>query len=262
MKRIISAITLLVIILSATGCYHRIGDLTMIANRNIDSKTNYKLIERYGTGKAKSKKSFFQSMLVASATSGLPYLDIIVSQLPENKRGVIVFDTEQSKFHVYRVANRVSRMIGYKPENLGVFSLRGLGAETIIELLDYTLNKYNKQIGIMFIDQVADLAKSINDEAEAVEIVTKLEHLTAKYECHICCVIHQNKKDNFATGWLGSQILKKAESVISVNKQSDEVSEINSDAMRGMPFPTFYISINDKGIPVLANSLEIKESEF
>ncbi len=44
-----------IIIITLTGCYQRIGDLTIIANRNIDSKTNYQLIERYKTAKAKAK---------------------------------------------------------------------------------------------------------------------------------------------------------------------------------------------------------------
>lgn len=213
------------------------------------------------TGKAKSKKSFFQSMLVATATSGRPYGNVIVSNLPENKKGILLFDTEQSKFHVYTIANRISRIIGYKPVNLGVFSLRGLGAETIINLLEHTIKKYNGGIGMIFIDQVADLAKSINDEEEAVRIVTLLESLTAKYECHICTVIHQNKKDNYATGWLGSQILKKAESIISVNKVDSDTSKVSPDAMRGKDFTTFLFRINSKAIPEISNTVEF-ESEL
>ncbi|PCH98650.1 MAG: hypothetical protein COB85_01190 [Bacteroidetes bacterium] len=51
-----------VLILAATmiliaGCsYNRIGDLTMIANRNIDSKTDYKLIQHNVKGKASTKR--------------------------------------------------------------------------------------------------------------------------------------------------------------------------------------------------------------
>ncbi len=46
---------IVILILFLTGCYKRIGDLTILANRNIDSKTDYQLIERYQTAKAKAR---------------------------------------------------------------------------------------------------------------------------------------------------------------------------------------------------------------
>lgn len=39
-----------------TSCYYRIGDLTMISNRNVDSKTDYKVLQQYVVATAKSKK--------------------------------------------------------------------------------------------------------------------------------------------------------------------------------------------------------------
>jgi hypothetical protein len=42
--------------LSMTSCYYRIGDLTMISNRNVDSKTDYKMLKQYVIATAKSKK--------------------------------------------------------------------------------------------------------------------------------------------------------------------------------------------------------------
>lgn len=39
-----------------SGCgWTRIGELTMISTRNVDSKTDYKLLRKYATGKAKAK---------------------------------------------------------------------------------------------------------------------------------------------------------------------------------------------------------------
>ena len=51
----ITVLTIVALMLIMTGCYTQIGDLTILANRNIDSKTNYKLIERYKVAKAKAK---------------------------------------------------------------------------------------------------------------------------------------------------------------------------------------------------------------
>jgi len=44
-------------VLLFTSCaYQRIGDLTMISNRNVDSAKDYVLIQRNAEGKAKIKK--------------------------------------------------------------------------------------------------------------------------------------------------------------------------------------------------------------
>ena len=47
---------LLTLILALSGCWMRIGDLTMISTRNVDSKTDYELLQRYSVGKGKKKK--------------------------------------------------------------------------------------------------------------------------------------------------------------------------------------------------------------
>lgn len=47
-----------------SGCgWTRIGELTMISTRNVDSKADYKLIKKYAVGKAKSKDN--QALKVA-----------------------------------------------------------------------------------------------------------------------------------------------------------------------------------------------------
>lgn len=48
-------IMLIVSLVVASRTYTRIGDLTMASSRNIDSKTDYKLLRKYVTSKAKSR---------------------------------------------------------------------------------------------------------------------------------------------------------------------------------------------------------------
>jgi len=219
------------------------------------------------TGKAKSKKSFLQTMFIASCAKNGVLQNKISSNLPMEKSQILVFDTEQSKYDVSRITNRVSNLIGYQPDTVGVFSLRGMAAAEIIELIEYALVLY-KYTGMIFIDQVADLAKSINSEEEAVAIVRWLERLSKERDLHICCVIHQNKGDGHATGWLGSQIMKKAETVISVEKDENnkDVSHIKPSLTRSREFDEFSISINDVGIPMVLSEAEAKnyrnDSEF
>jgi len=54
-SKVIVVLAITILIITASGCYRRIGDLTIIANRNIDPKANYQLIERYKIAKAKGK---------------------------------------------------------------------------------------------------------------------------------------------------------------------------------------------------------------
>jgi KaiC/GvpD/RAD55 family RecA-like ATPase len=211
-------------------------------------------------GKYKSKKSFFVSMLAAASVQNYNLFNKIVPSFPDNKRQVLIFDTEQSTYDVYRVANRIKKLTNSNVQNLGVLGLRGLEAKLIIQLIEYSLTIW-KYTGILFIDQVADLAKSINDESEAVEIVRNLERITKEKDIHICCVIHQNKADNYASGWLGSQIMKKAETVIDVEKEekNKDVSYVKPSLTRSQDFESFGIIINKHGLPELVNQNTLKD---
>jgi len=204
------------------------------------------------TGKAKARKSFIQSMIIASTVKNGNIDGTINSNLPKGKENIILFDTEQSEYHVSLVAKRINKLIEYDASNLYVYSLRGLDAETIINLINYVVENI-ENLGMIFIDQVADLTKSINSEEEAVKIVKLLERVSKEKELHICCVIHQNKGDNFASGWLGSQIMKKAETVISVSKDEDK-SLVKADLTRNKEFKDFEFSINEFGIPYILYS--------
>ena len=66
MKKTVYTIGVLAI-LSSCG-YQRIGDLTMISNRNIDSSEDYVLIQRNAEGKAKMKKDDALELAIDNAT--------------------------------------------------------------------------------------------------------------------------------------------------------------------------------------------------
>ena len=211
------------------------------------------------TGKYKSKKSFFVTMLAAAAVQNYNLFNKIIPHLPDNKRNVLIFDTEQSVYDVYRVANRIKRLTNNNIEHLGVISLRGHDAKEVIEIIKESLNLW-PNVGIIFIDQVADLLRSVNAEEEAVEVVKFLEKLTNDNDIHICCVLHENKSNDFAQGWLGTQIMKKSETVINVKKEpnNNSVSYIEPYLLRSMEFERFGIKI-ENGMPELLNQNELKD---
>lgn len=215
------------------------------------------------TGKSKSKKTFLTSLLMASAVKNDMIQGKFVSDFPDNKRTCLLFDTEQSGYDAFVSAIRVRAIAGGRYENFRCFDLREYSPIERCSIIDYALKKYSKSIGYVVIDGIADLAKAINDEEEASRVSSLLMYWTKIYNCHITVVIHQNKQDNYATGHLGSSIIKKAECVISVNKTPNNYkqSAVSCDLIRGTgDFNDFEFFINNESLPEVIQNIGEKNS--
>lgn len=202
-------------------------------------------------GKAKSRKTYLLSLLTA-AILNRDCIGKFDSDLPINKRNVLYFDTEQSEYDSYNVIKRIEKLAG--GVKMRSFSLREFTPHQRCEIIEYAFQLWGKETGYCVIDGIADLAMAINDEAEATRVVTMLLRLTKQHNCHISTVLHQNKNDNFATGHLGSSVMKKAEILISVTKTTDGSmsSEVSCDLSRGISFESFCIEIDADGLPYVS----------
>lgn len=219
------------------------------------------------TGKSKSKKSFLASMLLAcAAKNGIVY-NKLIGCLPKHKSGVILFDTEQSFYDSYRYARNVLSVIDsniLEHHKFIPFNLREFSPIERCEIIDFALTKYKDGVGYVVIDGIADLVNAINDELEATRVITLLMKWTKQYNCHITVNIHQNKNDNFATGWIGSYILKKAECIIGVSKKEGEpmYSLVECLDIRGTSeFNKFEIEIQPNGVPIITDNLDMSDSD-
>lgn len=205
-------------------------------------------------GKAKSRKTYLISMLTASVLSN-DCCTKFASELPNSKSGVLYFDTEQGEYDCYNVIKRIETLSN--GGTMRSYALREFSPSERCQIIEYAFNLYGKETGFCVIDGIADLATAINDEEEATRVTTMLLRLTKTYNCHICTIIHQNKNDNFATGHLGSSIMKKAEILISVTKSctDNNISEISCDLNRGIDFNPFSIAINNDGLPYIYDDI-------
>ena len=207
------------------------------------------------TGKAKARKTFLTTMISAAAAGNGPIYGKLKGHLPVSKSTVIRFDTEQSDYDAYVASKRTVDMIPFSDvQNFAAFTLREHNPLKRCEIIEYTLNKFKDSIGIAIIDGIADLATAINDEEEATRVSSLLLKWTKVYNCHIVVVIHQNKGNAFATGHLGSSVMKKAEAVIQVNKEEEngDVSQVECELIRGVrDFDEFRFFIDDQGFPVV-----------
>ena len=204
-------------------------------------------------GKPKSRKTFFTSLITGISLNNNSYLNI-KSSFPENKRKVLYFDTEQGRYHAKKVLSRISKICNLEdnehPENLQFILLREYSPLQRLEIIDFIIKK-SQNVGLVIIDGIKDVVKSINNEEEATRTATYLLKWTAKYNIHIVTVLHQNKNDENIRGHLGSELENKAETIIKVVKQpaSPDFSSVKSKSMRDIEFDEFTFGINEDNIP-------------
>lgn len=212
-------------------------------------------------GKAKSRKTFLLSMISACALNN-DAVDKFVSEMPKDKDGVLYFDTEQGDYDCYNVIKRIETMSNTR--TMKSFALREFSPNERCAIIEHAFKLWGNETALCIIDGIADLAMAINDEEEATRVTSMLLRLTKQYNCHISTVIHQNKNDNFATGHLGSSIMKKAELLMSVTKAKDNknISDVTCDLSRGMDFEPFCFTVNLDGIPEISGEMRQINQSF
>ena len=228
-----------------------VGDCTIATFGNFSAST----------GKAKSKKTFNISAMVAAAVTNSTVLNYRAC-LPEGKRNILYFDTEQSKFHCHSVLERIYKLSGLSLKEddprLMFWGLREYTPKLRIAVIDYALRKYD-EVGLVIIDGLRDLMYDINNDKEATDVMTVLMAWTSVYELHIHTVLHLNKNDNNPRGHIGTELENKAETVliISKNTMNNSVSEVKPMHMRDKEFTTFAFHIDDNKLPVLDSSMSV-----
>ena len=70
---------------------------------------------------------------------------------------------------------------------------------------------------------------------------------SSQNNCHICSVLHENKTSAKMRGHLGTELINKSETVLSVKKIND-TSEVKAEYCRNLDFETFYFCVKD-GLP-------------
>lgn len=205
-------------------------------------------------GKAKQGKTFAMSLALAAAETGEWLQEKIKISLPETNKNVLLFDTEQSKFHLQRVIKRIAKLSNRdEPFNLISSGLRKYSPHERLELIEHALYSI-EGIGFVVIDGIKDLITSINDEEQASMISSKLLKWSEELNIHIAVVLHTNKGDNNARGHLGAELTNKAESVISVGKDENNKDQmiIKPEYCRSKEFNPFGFMIDGYGIPYIS----------
>ena len=213
------------------------------------------------TGKAKSKKTYNVSALVAASLSNSKVLNYR-AHLPENKRKILYIDTEQSHFHCHVVMKRILKL-AHLPENVNCSNLQFVGLREFspavrLQLIGYALQR-DTGYGLAIIDGIRDLMLDIKNPSESVNLINKLMHWSSEYILHIHCVLHLNKGDDNVRGHIGTELSNKAETVLVINKSNLDaaVSEVRPLNIRDKEFKPFAFRINENGLPEPAKNYYI-----
>ena len=207
------------------------------------------------SAQAKAGKSGVLTGILAAVLSpitcielGKPCRDYLgFSAEPSDGRAVICFDTEQSPFDACKLHQRSLKrgQVDALPRNFRCYYLADIGTEKRRVYLSAEMARAQAKCGgihIVIIDGVADLCKDPNDPEEAFGLVEELMQLAIKYNCPIINVLHENPSgtgQGYAKGrgHLGSQLERKSESNLRIEKDKDGISTIHSDRCRRASIP-------------------------
>jgi len=193
-------------------------------------------------------------MIRRRATGGRPRLITSIFAVPAvdclgfsscNRQGhaVLHIDTEQCPFDHWDGIERMLRRakVDSAPPWLRSYCLTGFSVLDIRVSISILIKQSFEQFGgihSVFVDGIADAVCDVNDSAETSALITDLHKLAIEFNCPIINIIHVNPSSDFKTrGHLGSQLERKSETNLRLEKNEDDVTVIWADKNRRAPIP-------------------------
>ena len=211
------------------------------------------------TGKAKSGKTFFLSLLMAACIRD-QVMSIERQALPMR---VLWYDTEQSQQSTEDILlNRIQPLV-FSPnpddtelaelkQNIYAFNVRTFSWEQRLTMFEQVIPFLKPDLVIL--DGVRDLLFDINDGKEAQRITEQLMTLAQNNNCCIVVVLHQNKSDSDRNlrGWIGTELTNKVFEVYSCEKlRGTKIFKVEQTHTRKFDLEReLYYTVNqDTGLP-------------
>jgi hypothetical protein len=215
------------------------------------------------TGKAKSGKTYLNSLLM-SACAGGDRLGL--SRISEKPLRVVWIDTEQSEDTTCEILrDRIGSMTGHTPdENLyHVFNLRKIKWQDRMSLVLSAIAIC--QPDLVIFDGIRDVVGDINDYTEAQNTIGQLLHVASDFHPCIVCVLHQNKavEDKTLRGALGTELQNKSFETYECSKDQDtRIFTIRQAATRKYDMPNkIQFCLDKNGLPVACEVVDDKFGE-
>ena len=208
------------------------------------------------TGKPKSGKTFFLSLLMTACTADR---DVIGIKRATNSPPLkcLWYDTEQCQQSTREIiAERIRPMAaesegGFLEEMYDVFNSRSLDFAERMELLESAIAQCHPDLVV--IDGICDLIRDINDGTTVKAVVEDLMRTAQAYSCCIVCAIHQNKgaEDRNPRGWIGTELNNKSFEVYACELiKPDIIFSVEQVLSRRYRMNSlFYFVVDDNGMP-------------
>ena len=220
----------------------------------------------------KSGKSALIGAMISAAmpmATGHDTLGIVSSNA--GGHALIHVDTEQCPEDHYAQLERALRRVGLDraPEWLQSFCLTGWPSEKIWKFIQEAADYWGEQFGgvhSILCDGVADLIRDVNDAAEGNGLVAGIHALAIGHHCPFVGAIHFNPGGEKTRGHLGSQLERKAETNLRLDKNADEIIEVWSAKQRRAPIikgtgPRFKWSDEAQMHVSIATAGEVRDTE-
>jgi hypothetical protein len=176
----------------------------------------------------KGGKSAFVSAMIAGpmASGGADCLGVESSN--PHGHAIIHCDTEQSLPDHYALIERSMRRASVTalPSWVRSYCLTGFSVRDARQCVTVAAERALKECGGLFailIDGVADLVCDVNDPEESAALVTELHAMAIRFNCPIIGVIHLNPGTEKTRGHLGSQLERKAETNLRLDRDGETV---------------------------------------
>lgn len=217
-------------------------------------------------GASKSRKTFFKSMIEAGYIGGnANILNPSIKGHNTKDKFVISIDTEQSRFHTQRVQRRVLEMVGSNYDMYKTFSLRQYNPQERFQFIDWIVNEseFKGNIGLMSIDGYVDLVTDFNSLEQSTGLTDRLLQWTAIGGMHITGILHKNFGTSKPVGHVGSSVLKKAETVVFIEKDND-LTIAKCEYSRNLAFEDIIFTVNEDWLPaeILEESIEPRKQNW
>lgn len=171
------------------------------------------------SGLPKQGKSRYIGAMAASAISGDPVFDIQVN-LPEGRKEIGYFDTEQGTYDFYKTVNFIKQLAGDSLENFFSFNTREDYPNTQLKLIQTFLD-LRPNCSLLFLDGILDLLDSFNDERESIKLMRLLKKWSKERNILIILVLHRKKDGSSTLGHIGSAIDRASQSILTVEKNKE-----------------------------------------
>ena len=215
-------------------------------------------------GQPKARKTFLVSAVVGGFFKPDGYLGFNTAL--ENGK-VLWIDTEQSRYHAQNVIKRVHKIAGFplneRIPHFRAFATREFEPNARMELIRREVAEFSPDLVI--IDGISELLLNTNCLEESGKVIAELMRLSTQCNNHIVVVLHANFGSVKARGHVGSELLRKAETIFLADLNND-VTTVTAQFTRNMPFKDFAFQIDENALPsscpVPQKQKKVKDNEF